>query len=120
MSKNLIIDTFLIKLFSFIPLFRNSFTKWPICGISYPSLRMMFDISFVEDGAMAKYKSYSYSQNVLVPISLEEQLMPGTLKFAIHTLLETRINTSILDHRYGNDGTGRLAYDPKILLKNNA
>ena len=66
---------------------------------------------------MAKYKSYSYSQSVLIPVSLEEQLMPGTLEFAIHTLVETRMNTSIFDSRYGNDETGRLAYDPKILLK---
>jgi transposase len=66
---------------------------------------------------MAKYKSYNYSQNVLIPVSLEDQLMPGTLEFAIHALVETRINTSIFDRRYGNDETGRLAYDPKILLK---
>src|SRR5512136_173959 len=66
---------------------------------------------------MAKYKSYNYSQNVLIPVSLEDQLMPGTLEFAIHTLVETRIDTSIFDRRYGNDETGRLAYDPKILLK---
>jgi len=66
---------------------------------------------------MAKYKSYNYSQNVLIPVSLEDQLMPGTLEFAIHALVETRINISIFDRRYGNDETGRLAYDPKILLK---
>jgi transposase len=66
---------------------------------------------------MAKYKSYDYSQSVLIPVSLEEQLMPGTLEFAIHTLVETRIDTSIFDNRYNNDETGRLAYDPKILLK---
>lgn len=66
---------------------------------------------------MAKYKSYNYSQSVLIPVSLEEQLMPGTLEFAIHTLVETRMNTSIFDSRYANDETGRLAYDPKILLK---
>ena len=77
----------------------------------------MVDISFGEDGAMAKYKPYNYSQRVMIPISLEDQLMPGTLEFAIHTLVETRINTSVFDHRYGNDETGRLAYDPKILLK---
>ena len=81
------------------------------------SVRAMIDISFGEDRALAKYKSYGYSQNVLIPVSLEEQLVPGTLEFAIHTLVETRINTSIFDHRYGNDETGRLAYDPKILLK---
>ena len=66
---------------------------------------------------MAKYKSYDYSQNVLIPVSLEGQLMPGTLEFAIHTLVETRIDTSTFDRRYRNDETGRWAYDPKILLK---
>ena len=66
---------------------------------------------------MAKYKTYNYSQNVLIPVSLEDQLIPGTLEFAIHTLVETRMNTSIFDSRYNNDETGRLAYDPKILLK---
>jgi hypothetical protein len=64
---------------------------------------------------MAKYKNYNYSQNVLIPVSLEDQLIPGTLEFAIHTLVETRMNTSIFDCRYDNDETGRLGYDPKIL-----
>ena len=81
------------------------------------SMRAMVDISFGEDGAMAKYKYYDYSQSVMIPVSFEEQLMPGTLEFAIHTLVETRINRSVFDNRYGNDETGRLAYDPKILLK---
>ena len=44
---------------------------------------------------MAKYKSYNYSQEVLIPVCLEEQLMPGTLEFAIHTLVETRMNMAI-------------------------
>jgi transposase len=50
-------------------------------------------------------------------LSLEEQLMPGTLEFAIHTLVETRINTSIFDCKDKNDETGSPAYNPKILLK---
>jgi transposase len=66
---------------------------------------------------MAKYKSYNYSQQVLIPVSLEEQLMPGTLEFAIHSLVETRMDTSVFEERYINDETGRWAYDPKILLK---
>jgi transposase len=81
------------------------------------SVRAIGNISFGEDGAMAKYKYYDYSQSVLIPVSLEEQLMPGTLEFAIHTLVETRLDTSVFDSRYTNDETGRLAYDPKILLK---
>ena len=66
---------------------------------------------------MAKYKHYDYSQDVLIPVSLKDQLIPGTLEFAIHTLVETRLDTSIFAARYRNDETGRLAYDPKILLK---
>jgi transposase len=66
---------------------------------------------------MPKYKEYDYCQRVLIPVSLEDQLMPGTLEFAIHTLVETRMDMSVFDHRYNNDETGRWAYDPKILLK---
>jgi len=66
---------------------------------------------------MAKYKSYDYQQRVLLPVSLEDQLMPGTLEFAIHTLVEKRLDLSIFDGKYRNDETGRAAYDPKILLK---
>jgi transposase/IS5 family transposase len=66
---------------------------------------------------MAKYKQYDYKQMVMLPISLEDQLAPGTLEFAIHTLVETRMDLSVFDEKYKNDETGRLAYDPKILLK---
>ena len=66
---------------------------------------------------MAKYKYYDYSQNVMIPVSLDEQLMPGTLEFAIHALVENRMDMSIFDGRYNNDDTGCWAYDPKVLLK---
>jgi transposase len=66
---------------------------------------------------MAKFKSYDYRQRVLLPVSLEDQLMSGTLEFAIHTLVEKRLDMSIFAGKYCNDETGRAAYDPKILLK---
>jgi transposase len=66
---------------------------------------------------MAKFKTYDYRQRVLLPVSLEDQLMPGTLEFAIHTLVEKRMDMSIFAGKYRNDETGRAAYDPKILLK---
>ena len=66
---------------------------------------------------MAKYKRYDYSQSMLIPVSFEQQLMPGTLEFAIHTLVETRMDMAIFDDNYQNDETGRSAYNPKILLK---
>jgi len=48
---------------------------------------------------------------------LEEQLMLGTLEFAIHTLIENRLDMSVFDEKYKNDDTGRSAYSPKVLLK---
>jgi len=66
---------------------------------------------------VAKFKTYDYRQRVLLPVSLEDQLMPGTLEFAIHTLVEKRLDMAIFHGKYRNDETGRAAYDPKILLK---
>jgi transposase len=67
--------------------------------------------------AMAKYKPYDYSQRVMIPVSLEEQMVPGTLEFAIQTLVEDGMDMAVFEDRYQNDETGRMAYDPKILLK---
>lgn len=66
---------------------------------------------------MAKFKRYDYSQKVLIPVSLEEQLVPGTLEFAIHTLIDKRLDMSVFEDKYKNDQTGRSAYNPRILLK---
>lgn len=66
---------------------------------------------------MAQYKQCDYSQSIFVPVYLKDQLMPGTLEFAIHTLVEKRMDLSIFDGQYKNDETGRKAYDPKVLLK---
>jgi transposase len=66
---------------------------------------------------MAKFEAYDYRQRVFLPVSLEDQVMPGILEFAIHTLVETRLDTSAFEPKYRNDETGRTACDPKILLK---
>ena len=66
---------------------------------------------------MAKYKHYDYSQTMLVPVNLADQLMQGTLEFAISLLVEENLDLSRFDKRYSNDQTGRKAYDPKVLLK---
>jgi transposase len=66
---------------------------------------------------MPRYKPYDYKQMLMLPLSLEDQLAPGTLEYAIHHLMEERIDTSMFDEKYRNDDTGRCAYDPKVLLK---
>jgi transposase len=67
--------------------------------------------------AMARYRHYDYAQTVMVPVSLEKQLTPGTLEFAIHILVHRYVDTSIFESRYQNDTAGSPAYDPKVLLK---
>ena len=66
---------------------------------------------------MARYKPYDYSQLMMVPVSLSEQLVPGTLEYAIHHVIEERLDLSAFDERYRNDETGCRAFDPKVLLK---
>ncbi len=66
---------------------------------------------------MAKFKPYNYDQMVMIPITLKEQLEPGTLEYAIHQLVETKIDLSVFEDRFKNDDTGCPAFDPKILLK---
>jgi len=66
---------------------------------------------------MARYKPYDYNQLLMVPVSLEEQLVPGTLEYAIHHVVEERLDLSAFDERYRNDETGRSAINPKVMLK---
>ncbi|MEW5818075.1 MAG: IS1182 family transposase [Spirochaetota bacterium] len=66
---------------------------------------------------MARYKPYDYDQLMMVPVSLEEQLVPGTLEYAIHHVVEERLDLSMFDDRYCNDETGRKAIDPKVMIK---
>ena len=74
-------------------------------------------MSYAPGEMMAKDKSDDYAPMVMLPVSLERQLMPGTLEFAIHALVQRRMATSMFDRIYRNDETGCPAYDPKILLK---
>jgi transposase len=66
---------------------------------------------------MAKYKTYNYYQMVMIPISLQNQLEPGTLEYTINELVENNIDLSVFEERYQNDDTGATAINPKILLK---
>jgi transposase len=54
---------------------------------------------------------------MMIPVSLEEQLIPGTLEYAIHHIVEERLELTLFDYRYRNDETGRKAIAPKLLIK---
>ena len=66
---------------------------------------------------MAKFKPCNEDQLVRLPISLQDQLVPGTLEHTLSQLVEKHIDLSVFDVRYNNDETGATAIHPKILLK---
>ena len=66
---------------------------------------------------MARYKPYRYDQMVMVPISFQDQLEPGTLEYTLHELVEHHIDLSVFEGHYQNDNTGARAIHPKLLLK---
>ena len=46
---------------------------------------------------MAKHKSYNYSQTEMIPVSLENQLVPGTIEFAMHWLIECSMDIALFE-----------------------
>jgi transposase len=66
---------------------------------------------------MARFKPYDYSQGLMVPVNLAEQIEPGTFEYALHHLIEARYDDSFLAEEFANDETGRPAYSPKLMLK---
>ena len=66
---------------------------------------------------MPRFKPYDYRQSLMVALTLEEQLAPGTLEHALHHLIEERISEEWFEELYANEETGRPAYSPKLLLK---
>lgn len=65
---------------------------------------------------MPRFRKTNFTQHMLVPIELQEQLMPGTMEKTINDLID-RMDMKVFMDRYKNDETGAPAYDPRILLK---
>lgn len=65
---------------------------------------------------MARFKHIDTGPRLL-PVVLEQQLIPGTFEHALHHLLDNEIDLSRLNARYRNDDNGAPAYPPALLLK---
>lgn len=66
---------------------------------------------------MARFKNYSYEQQLMIPVSLSKQILPGTFEYTLNKLIDTKFIQSIFNEKYSNDETGAPAYDPAILSK---
>jgi len=53
----------------------------------------------------------------MIPVIYSEQLMPGTIEFAIDDIVDNYIDTSVFNIRYRNESIGAKAYPPSVLLK---
>jgi len=66
---------------------------------------------------MPRFKHYNQGQTVLLPVSFERQILPGTFEYTLNYLVDEKLDLSIFHHKYSNTETGRPAYDPALLLK---
>src|SRR5215469_4376898 len=66
---------------------------------------------------MAKYKETNFTQGLIIPVNLSEQIIKGTYEHTLACLIDTKLDLSIFDLRYVNDETGAPAIEPRILLK---
>ncbi|MCK4507157.1 MAG: transposase, partial [Desulfuromonadales bacterium] len=66
---------------------------------------------------MPRFKEYNQGQTVLLPVSFDRQILPGTFEYTLNYLVDEKLDLSIFHHKYSNNETGRPAYDPALLLK---
>jgi hypothetical protein len=66
---------------------------------------------------MARYKQYDYRQSKLLPVSFEEQILPGSFEHTLCYLIDHELDLGLFEARYTNDKEGAPAYDPAILLE---
>ena len=56
-------------------------------------------------------------QDLMIPVCLDDQLVPGTIEHALDWIGDHEIDASVFDQQYRNDEGGRPAYDPAALVK---
>jgi transposase len=66
---------------------------------------------------MPNFKPDNYDQSAMVVIIFEEQLELDPFALTLHHLIDNSIDLSVFYAKYSNDGGGRAAYNPSILLK---
>ncbi len=66
---------------------------------------------------MARYKDYNYDQMKMIPVSYQQQILPGSFEYSLSYLIDNELELSAFEQHYRNDDGGRPAYDPRLLLK---
>jgi transposase len=66
---------------------------------------------------MARFKPYDLDQHKFIPVCYHDQILPGSFEYTLNEIVEEHLDLTAFEARYENDDTGRLAYDPSVLLK---
>jgi transposase len=66
---------------------------------------------------MARYKPVEYAQGQFIPISFEQQILPGTFEHALNYIVDNKLDFTTIDAAHTNDAAGAPAYDPRVMLK---
>ncbi|WP_318479882.1 transposase, partial [Photobacterium leiognathi] len=66
---------------------------------------------------MPNFKTDYSNQNMFVPVIIDEQIIPGTIEYAIAHIVDNHLDLSPFDEHYCNDQNGAAAYPPSIMLK---
>lgn len=66
---------------------------------------------------MPNFKPDNYDQDTMMVINFQEQLSLDPFALTLHHLIDNQIDLSFFYEKYKNDGGGRSAYNPSILLK---
>lgn len=65
---------------------------------------------------MARYKPQDRN-SLLLPVVLNEQLVPGSFAFALDYLVDNELDLTAMDAQFKNDEVGASAYNPRVMLK---
>jgi len=66
---------------------------------------------------MANYKADLSCQSKFIPIDFSQQIVPGTLEYALSRIVDKHLDLSGFDSWYNNDKIGAAAYPPSVMLK---
>lgn len=54
---------------------------------------------------MPRFKEYNQGQSVLLAVSFDRQILPGTFEYTLNYLVDNKLDLSIFLHKYNNDET---------------
>jgi transposase len=66
---------------------------------------------------MPRFKDVNYAQGRFISLQFDHQILPGSFEHALNYVVDQKLNLSVFNPLYANDGVGAPAYDPRVMLK---